>query len=290
MKLDYISARGDKLPLVGNNLFTLTNVDGQTYAAASISSNVVGGVDGAFVNSVQANARSIVLDLRISSGVDVEAAKREILKIIKIKQRGTLEWQQSGKALAITGIVENIEMPRWNNAVTMQVTLFCDQPFWEDADNVVQEISEAISLHYFTDDPIGMLYFPEEGIAFGEYDAARTRNVYNDGDVAVGMDIVVVAFGEVTNPIIYDGEGNFFGIGHGAGDKMVKLFSGDIVAISTHKGKKTVTLNGRNILSKLRPRSTWLQLAAGSNEFTINSEDDSLINMTFQLTYKQRYV
>lgn len=290
MKLDYISARGEKLPLVGNNLFALTNVDGQTYAAASISSNVLGGVDGAFVNSVQANARSIVLDLRINSGVDVEAAKREILKIIKIKQRGTLAWEQNGKQLAITGVVENIEMPRWNNAVTMQVTMFCDQPFWENADDVVLEINEAISLHYFTTEPNDMLYFPEEGIAFSEYDLARTRNVYNDGDVAVGMDIVIVAFGEVTNPIMYDGEGNFFGIGYGTGDKQVKMSSGDYIAISTHKGKKTVTLNGRNILSKLRPRSTWLQLAAGGNVFTINSEDESLINMTFQLTYKQRYV
>ena len=290
MKLDYISARGDTLPLVGNNLFTLTNVDGQTYAAASISSNVVGGVDGAFVNSVQANARSIVLDLRINSGVNVEEAKREILKIIKIKQRGTLAWEQSGKALEITGIVENIEMPRWNNAVTMQVTLFCDQPFWEDAENVVQKISEAISLHYFTSEPNDMLYFPDEGIAFGEYDATRTRNVYNDGDVAVGMDIVIVAFGEVTNPIIYDGEGNFFGIGHGTGDKQVKLMNGDSIAISTHKGKKKVTLNGQNVLSKLRPRSTWLQLEAGHNEFNIKSDDESLANMTFYLTYKQRYV
>lgn len=290
MKLDYISARGDTLPLVGNNLFTLTNVDGQTYAAASVASNVVGGVDGSIVNNVQANARSIVLDLRINSGVDVEAAKREVLKVVKIKQRGTLSWTQNGKTLTIAGIVESIEMPRWNNAVSMQITMYCDQPFWEDVDDIVQEISEAISLHYFTDSATDMLYFPIEGIAFGEYNAARTKEFYNDGDVAVGLEIVVTALGEVTNPIIYDGEGNFFGIGYGNGDKQVKMYAGDNIIVSTHKGKKRVTLNGQNVLSKLRPRSTWLQMAAGHNVFTINSDDTSLINMTFTLTYKQRYV
>lgn len=290
MKLDYISARGDTLPLVGNNLFTLTNVDGQTYAAASIASNVVGGVDGAIVNSVQANARSIVLDLRINSGVDVETAKREVLKVVKIKQRGTLAWTQNGRTLTITGVVESIEMPRWRNAVSMQLTMYCDQPFWEDVDNVVQEIKEAISLHYFTADANDMLYFPTDGIAFGEYDTSRTKEVYNDGDVDVGLEIVITAFAEVTNPIVYDGDGNFFGIGYGDGDKQVKMSKGDNIVVTTHKGKKSVTLNGRNVLSKLRPRSTWLQLAAGHNIFTINSDDDSIINMAFTLTYKQRYV
>lgn len=290
MKLDYISARGDTLPLVGNNLFTLTNVDGQTYAAASIASNVVGGVDGAVVNSVQANARSIVLDLRINSGVDVETAKREVLKVVKIKQRGTLSWTQNGRTVTITGVVESVEMPRWNNAVKMQITMYCDQPFWENVDNVVHEISEAISLHYFTDDINEMLYFPTDGIVLGEYDAARTNEFYNDGDVAVGLEISITAFAEVTNPIIYDGNGNFFGIGYGDGDKQVKMSMGDNIIVKTHKGKKSVTFNGQNVLSKLRPRSTWLQLAAGHNVFTINSDDDSLINMTFTLTYKQRYV
>lgn len=290
MKLDYISARGDTLPLVGNNLFTLTNVDGQTYAAASIASNVVGGVDGAIVNSVQANARSIVLDLRINSGVDVETAKREVLKVVKIKQRGTLSWTQNGRTVTITGVVESVEMPRWNNAVKMQITMYCDQPFWEDVYKVVQEINEAISLHYFTTDANEMLYFPEDGIVLGEYDAARTKEFYNDGDVAVGLEISITAFADVTNPIIYDGDGNFFGIGYGDGDKQVKMSTGDNIIVKTHKGKKSVTLNGQNVLSKLRPRSTWLQLAAGHNVFSINSDDDSLINMTFTLTYKQRYV
>lgn len=290
MKLDYISARGGVLPLVGNDLFILTNVDGQTYAATSIANNVVGGVDGAIVNNVQANARSIVLDLRINSGVDVEAAKREILKIVKIKQRGKLVWEQNDKTVSITGVVESVEMPRWNNAVTMQITMYCDKPFWEDVSDIVQEISEAISLHYFTEEPNEMLYFPEDGIAFGEYDTSRTKDVYNDGDVAVGVEIVVVAFAEVTNPIIYDGDGNYFGVGYGDGDRQVKMAAGDSIRITTHKGMKSVTLNGQNVLSKLRPRSTWLQLAAGQNVFSIDSDDESLVNMAFTLTYRQLYV
>lgn len=290
MELTYISARGERLPLVGNELFDLTNIDGQTSAEASISSSTTGGTDGETVNSVQANPRTIISDLRIKSGVDVESAKRHILKIIKLKQRGSLEWKQNERTVTISGIVESIDMPRWTNSVVMQFSLHCDQPFWEDVENVIQEISEAIDLHYFTDSPTDMLYFPEEGIPLGEYNTLRTRDYYNDGDVAVGMEISIVAFETVTNPIIYDGEGNFLGVGHGSGARQLVMHEGDNLVITTHKGNKRVTLNGANVIAKIKPRSTWLQMAAGYNLFTIDSDDDSISNMSFSLIYKQRYV
>lgn len=290
MKLDYISTRGNRLPLVGNTLFTLTHVDGMTAATSSIASSTIGGADGDIVNNVQANARPIVLDLRVNSGVNVEDAKRAVLQVVKVKQQGTLEWAQGERTVTISGIVESVNMPRWTNEVTMQISMYCSQPFWEDLDFVVQQISEAIDLHWFTDSAAGMLYFPEDGIPLGEYDTIRTKQFYNRGDVSVGLEISIVAFDTVTNPIIYDGNGNFFGVGYGDGAKRVQLQAGDNVIITTHKGKKNVTLNGSSLLSKLRPQSVWLQLEAGDNTFTINSDDDSLTNMAFSIIYKQRYV
>lgn len=290
MKLDYISARGDRLPLVNNEYFELTHVDGQTAASASVSSSVIGGADGDTVTNVQANPRNIVLDLRIKNGVDVEAVKRYILQVVKIKQRGSLEWTQRERTLTISGIVENVEMPRWTNKVVMQITLRCDQPFWEDAEYIVQQISEAIDLHYFTTKENDMLYFPDDGIVLGEYDTIRTRNFYNDGDVSVGLEISIVALGTVTNPIIYDGNGNFFGIGYGTGERKVVMEMGDNIVVKTHKGRKSVAMGGVNLLPRIRPQSTWLQMAAGDNLFTIDSDDDSLTNMKFSIIYKQRYV
>ena len=290
MKFDYISARGDRLPLATNDLFTLVHIDGLTTAATSIASSTIGGADGDIINNVQANARPIVIDLRVKNGVNVEDAKRAVLQVVKIKQLGTLEWTQNKRTVTISGIVESVDMPRFTNAVTLQISMYCNQPFWEDIDFVVRQISEAIDLHYFTDSAGGMLFFPTDGIALGEYDTTRTKEFHNNGDVAVGMEISIVAFATVTNPIIYDGNGNFLGVGYGDGAKRVQLQAGDVVTITTHKGKKTILLNGSSILSKLRPQSKWLQLEAGDNLYTINSDDDSITNMTFSLVYKQRYV
>ena len=289
-KFDFISQRGDVLSLSANTDFILTHIDGQTSASASVSSNVIGGVDGDTVSNMQADFRPLIFDLRIRSGVDVEEAKRRILRVIKLKQSGTVLWEQNNRTVSITGKVERIEMPRWANGIVMQIEMHCEQPFWEDIEAVVEEISEAINLHYFTDEPTDMLYFTEEGIVIGEYDLTRSKNFFNEGDVSVGIEIEILAVATVTNPIIYDSENNFFGVGYGTADKQVKMQSGDKIVITTHRGKKSVTLNGVSIFNKIKPNSTWLQLATGDNRFAINSDDESLDNMTFSLSYKQRYI
>lgn len=286
----YKSARGEILPLTENNFFWLIGVDGQTGVASSIYASTIGGVDGDAVNNVQAMPRTLVFYLRIKSGVNVEEAKRNILRIIKPKQRGSVEWTQESRTVSISGYVEEISMPRWESGVVMTISIHCDQPFWEDVDYTVQHINEYIDLHYFTDSRTDMLYFEDSGIAFGEYDTTRTKTFQNSGDVAIGMEISIVALDTVTNPIIYDENGDFFGCGYGDGEKQIVMKAGDNIVITTHRGGKTVKLNGESIFTKIKPRSKWLQLAAGENTFTVNSDDESFSNMTFSLSYKQRYV
>jgi hypothetical protein len=266
----------------------LAHVDGQTTAGTSIASAVVGGVDGDTVNSVQATPRTIILDLHIRSGVDVEEAKRAILKVVKLKQQGGLLWEQNERSVIIAGVVETIDMPRWTNATVMQISLHCEQPFWEDIDDVIAQINEIINLHYFTTDPDNMLYFPEDGMPFGEFETMRTKSFHNDGDVSVGLEITILAYATVTNPIIYDQDGNFFGIGYENNPFVMQ--AGDNVIITTHKGNKTVKYNGAVIYGKIKPQSTWLQLEAGDSTFSIDSDDDSIKNMSFSLVYKQRYI
>lgn len=289
LKMIYISQWGGTLDLFDNDLFWVTNIDGMTNVATSIASIVIGGIDGDEINNIQAQPRDIIMDLRIKPGVNVEYAKRAITSIIKAKQNCTLQWTQNSRTLLLKGTVSAITMPRFVNDVTMQVSIHCGLPFWEDQNETESEISEAENLHYFTDIVGDMLYFPDsQGIPFGELDTSRTKTFYNSGDVAVGMIIEIVAYKTVTNPIIYDQYGNFFGVGYGT--KPVTMQAGDKLVINTRKNEKSVKLNGTSQLDFIKPQSTWIQLEAGANTFSINSDDADVDNMVFTLIYRQRYI
>ena len=292
MQLWFENSRGEQLDLWKNDLFFLVKMDGQTEANADISALTIGDIDGDMVTNVRAQPRTIPLTLRINPAVNVEEAKRQILKIVKLKQTGTIKWNQNDRTLKISGIVESIDMPRWNNAVAMQISLHCTNPFWENVADTIQLIDDSIPLQYFTDEndnTSDMLYFPDDGIAFSELDVSRSRMFENDGDVAVGMEIEIVAFDTVTNPIIYDAAGNFFGVGYGT--KTITLQQGDTIQISTVRGQLSVTKNKTtNLLNYVVPRSTWLQLQTGANTFMVDSADESTSNMTFSIKFKSRYI
>lgn len=282
LKLEYITEKGAVLPLTNNSKFKLSNVDGITLAEVDISSTTVSGMDGDFVTAKTTQPRSIVLDISIETA-DVETVKRYIMQYIKPKQTATLRMTQNDRVTQIKGIVESIEMPRFSNAVTMQVSLYCSQPYWEDVDSTVTEITEVLDMHYFTDEPDDMLYFIDDGIVMGEYDANRTKTIVNDGDVSVGMDIHIIALGGVTNPVLYKSNGEYIGAD-------VTMETNDEIIIKTGKGEKSITMNGENIMSKLRRGSTWLQLDTGYEDYTIDSEDGTESNMYFNIVYRRRYV
>lgn len=285
-----INKRNEVFCLTDNPYVHLIDVDGQTTATANISTSVIGGLDGDTINSEQVQPRTIALTMKAKGGVKVEEAKRALLAIAKIKQKITLEWEQDERTLDIEGVVEAIDVPRWDSSVALQLTIHCSQPYWEDVNEAVQEITEYISLHYFTDDPYDQLYFTDEGQAFGQYDFARSRLFKNEGDVAIGFEARIVAIKTVTNPIIYDTDGNFFGVGYGTGSKKVVMSAGDELIITTHKGNKTVKLNGVSQFDKIKPQSQWLQMQTGENQFAVNSDDLDTDNIFYTFNYKQRYV
>lgn len=282
-EFSFINSRGDILDLSDNGMFWLTNIDGQTRAVSEISSMSNGFMDGDIVNNIKAAPRTIILDLTIKNEVSVELAKRSILQVIKPKQTGILKWNQEGRELQIEAHVESIEMPRWQQGIILQITLHCAQPFWEDVNNVQMEISDIIDTHYFTENKNDMLYFPEAGISFGYYDLARTRNIENLGDVAVGFVCEVIAYGEVINPVLLNSNGDFMRVN-------TTLSANDVLRIDTTRGKKSISKNGENIINLLDAGSKWLQLETGYNELTIDSADGAVNNMYFLITYKQRYV
>lgn len=280
--LHYIGANGNILDLLNNPYFWLTNVDGMTGVASDIAAATTPSMDGDKVNNVRTQPRSIVLDLTIKQAANVEEAKRYVLRAVKPKQNGRLILHQDGRDVEIGGVVEEISMPRFEQGIMMQVTLYCSAPYWQDVENVVIEISRVLDAHYFPIE-LGGLAFPVEGVVMGVYDINMTRTYTNDGDAECGIVITIIALGDVVNPTIYKADGSFIGVN----DSMVV---GDEIIINTNRGEKAITKNGVNILNKIKPGSTFIQLETGDNELTVDSDGDTEGNVYFLLNFKRRFV
>ena len=280
--LHYIGANGSMLDLFDNPYADLVDAEGITENASDIAASTTPSMDGDKINNIVTQPRGITLSLQIKDDVPVEEAKRYILRSIKPKQKGRLVLHQSGRDIQISGVVESISMPRFGQGIMMQVTLYCSDPYWKDVENVLLQISRILNMHYFPIDG-GGLAFPAEGIPFGEYDLNMTRTYTNDGDAECGMIITIIALADVVNPSIYKADGSFIGVN----DSMVV---GDEIIINTNRGEKSITKNGANILSKIKPGSSFIQLDTGDNELTIDSDGETEGNVYFLLTFKRRFV
>lgn len=278
MELNISTAFGT-LPLWDNPYFICSDVDGMTVVDVSVASNTVYSKDGDTITNMQAQPREIVIDLTIKPDVDVEAARAYIMQYIKPKQPATLLMRYNRndeQSKAITGRVSRIEMPRFSDSIVAQITLYCSQPYWEDAEFIIKNISNFINMHQFA-------IAWSEPQPMGAYDTTRTKEFVNRGDASVGMIVTITAHGSVTNPALYN---NATGAYIGLTDTLA---AGDEVVINTIKGQKSITKNGVNVLSKLRAGSAWLQLDVGSNVFLIDA-DKGAGEMYFTIVFKQAYV
>ena len=113
-------------------------------------------------------------------------------------------------------------------------------------------------------------------------DRQMQQTYNNDGDVDTGMIITIIATGTVTNPKIYNQNGEFIGVDD-------TLTVGDKVVINTYKGKKTITKNGVSIFNKITSGSVFLRMETGTNVFSINA-DAGAQYMYFYVSFKRRFV
>lgn len=281
-KLEFIGANGNIINLFDNPYYGITNIDGFTVADVEVASSTTASIDGDVINNLRVTPRTVVLDLKVKNNVNVETAKRWLLQTVKPKLPGRIRMTQDGRETELGGIVENIEMPRFTNGVICQVSLHCSVPYWQDVNYVLVEISRLIDLHYFPKDQ-GGLAFPSGGIPLGSYNLNNTQTYYNDGDAETGMLITIIALGDVVNPIIYDVTGAYIGV-------IDTMAEGDVIEINTNRGEKYVRKNGENIFSKIRSGSSFLQLAIGDNQLTVNADSGTQNNMYFMITFKRRFV
>ena len=294
MKLTLTNKNGDTLDLLNSrNYFILYKADALHGVDTDINQSETPYIDGTQIQSVKALPRSIELGFKIVG--DVQTAINYFTSYVKSKQFVTLEEiNDDERDIVINGVATIPPYTRMLQACEINLTVYCGQPYWEDAVQIVNTLSMYLDLLYF---PVEGQYFTEYGRPFGAIDTEVTKTFTNESDTSVGMLIDIVALGSIVNPRI----------GCESGDQVgwylqlnLTLNQNDIVEINTVRGNKYITINGSTtyngqpILNYLEFNGNdWLQLETGDNTFNataiIDGTRQPAQDVYFNITYKGRY-
>jgi len=294
MQLLLTNKQGQTLDLLNSrNHFILYKAEALHGINTDISENNSPYIDGTIIESVRALPRSIELGFKIVG--DVQESINYITNFIKSKQYVTLEEITDDRDITIKGIATIPPYTRMLQACALTLTIYCGQPYWEDAQYLVDVLTQFLDLLYF---PVEGQYFTETGRPFGAIDTDMEKTFINNSDTSVGMLIeLLVLNGTIVNPRINCNSGDQVGWYM---QLNLTLQENDELQINTVRGQKYITINGSDtyngepILNYLKFNGNdWLQLETGENSFNIKADINGVIeaptNAYFTITYKGRY-
>lgn len=305
IELKFINARNVEMDAIHNDYMTITAIDSLHGVDNEFSSSTSPYIDGDVVNHIRTNPRTIVLTYALKTSnirgkrTSIEDSLNYFNSMVKSKQKATLiETKDDGSKIEIQGIVTVPPYTRLSEQVSVQIQLYCPDPYWKDALTIVTDISTSLDMHYFPFDNEedllaneGGLAFPEEGIPFGELDINSRKIITNEGDVATGMVIEIIALDTVINPRITRDSYNWIEV-------KTTMNANDNIRISTVRGDKYITsdtIKDIGIANIVYSGNDWLQIETGDNEFygiardPLNPSETKNNAIYFSIYYKRKW-
>lgn len=238
---------------------------------------------GAYQGSV-AKIRNIVLTVR--DYLDNVYNRNLLVALFKSGEEGTLVFSEDPNERQINYYVESINSTGNYGSRTYTISLLCPDPFFYAMEDVTLFMSAWIASFEFIHE------FIESGEELGYRSLKKLSKVTNENAADnIGMDIVIYANGDVTNPSVTRIESDET-ITVGTTTKPLVMASGDTVRITTSDNDKHVYLTHEGITTEinqyLTEDSVFIQLMRGEN--TIGYDADSGVDsMVVQITYRLKY-
>lgn len=275
------NSAGDQLSFGLGSPFTITEIEGLNPPSATINTSELALMDGALYNSAKVNMRT----LNIAFAIEYEAAKNriEVFKVLKSKQYVKMYYNGQYRQVYIEGYIESINITYFDMIQIVTCTVICPSPFFKDAQEVVNELSNIIGAFHF---PFSSTATPQLVFSYFATDVGIT--VENDGDVACGMIIELYANEAVTNPKIFNYvTQEFIGLN-------ISMQAGDLITLNTNAGQKTATLLRAgvetNVFNNVIKNSTWLQLEPNGSTFVYEvGSGSNAANLAVTFTHTNLY-
>lgn len=273
------NAKGELFELTHDTQnYAIIGVQGLTPPVTAVNTSTGGTLDGTFHNLSRVEQRNIVITIHLNG--DIERNRQNLYKVFNLKKPCMIYFRNENRDVKIKGYVETLEGDLFENGETIQISIICPRPYFEDANTIYTELSKILKIFQF---PFA-LSEPVEMASITEYPQC---SVINTGDVECGCLIDVEIDEAVTNLNLYNTtkqEYLSFEYEFAANDEVIiSTISGEMFAKLIRNGTEI------NLLNYIKNNSTWFKLEVGENIFTFSVTSGSVDSVSMQFITANLY-
>lgn len=226
--------------------FAIAEIEGIGTPKADINITSSVAVGGGFFNSSHVDPRNIVLT--ISPRGDIEMNRQRLYQLFPVGGAIDFRFKTRYRDVVINGYVESIDGSFSGNPQTFTISIICPNPYWQDRNIHVVDITSAMGFR-------------------------------NDGDIRNGVDIRLrisdSLSGNAVQGLTFTNYLTGEHIGFTAG-----FIHGDEIVISTIAGQlraecRRANYGTINLLKYLSDGSTWLKMKFGENAFSFTTSNNT---------------
>lgn len=273
--------------------FLIYDVSGLGPPKAVVNTTSLVTIDGSIFNSVWADKRNVVFELKFVHPNNIETVRHKTYKYFPIKRKVKITVETDERTCEVYGYVESNEPTIFSDSEGSVISIICPDSYLYSTEKSVTFFSNLISLFEF---PFSNESLTEKLIIFGEMSVDSAKVIQYTGESPIGILIYIHVNSPVSNINIVNLNSNEYM--KLESDKLILLtgfdfLSGDDIVISTVKGNKYAILQRGgetiNILNIVKLGSTWFQIEEEETAFLYQVDDDLVQNLHFRIENRIAY-
>ena len=257
------------------HLIDIQGIESSSYSINKTNSDQ----DGATLTSVKIEPREITITGDIEKNIKEDENRDFLLRFFNPKQKGIMYITRNNISRKIQYQVSSLDFTtnKLYEYIDFTLVLECiEEPYFSDAKNSGNYLTLISPQFTF---PLAIS--PTKSMGYKTYKPVMP--LVNDGDKETGIEIIVTAKRGKMNNIKFTLNNNEY-------MKInTTLEQWDELIINTNPRKKSITLNGVNIINKIDTNSSFFSLKIGKNILKYECDDGST-NIDIDVQFYRKYL
>ena len=258
-------------------IIDIEGIEASSYTINTISSEQ----DGAIVTSTKIEPREITITGDIEKNKNETANRDKLIRFFNPKVTGELYITRNNVERKIQYRVSSLDFATNKLFEYIQFTLVLEStedPYFEDANNRGNNLTLISPQFTF---PLVIMQERKKIMGYKVYKPYMP--LVNDGDKETGLEIVITASrGQMKNIKLTLNDNEYIKVNQ-------TLNQWDVLTINTNPRKKSVTLNGTNIINEIDRNSTFFSIGIGKSILKYEC-DDGATNIDINVKFYRKFL